>query len=212
MFAKNIRYLREKRKWTQRDLANKLGYKSSVAIHHWEKGDNSPTVPALNRVADILGVPAHDLINVDIESKERDALANVNNISTPAARAVPILGTICCGAGIDAIENFDGLFFIDQSVRADLCLHVAGDSMIDVGIRDGDIAFVIKNCSYINGKLYAVRFIEDDTAIIRKLYWRDGALILQACNDAYEPTISSEAAVQIIGGIIGVYHDLEALK
>lgn len=41
MFAKNLKYLRSQKGYTQKELADKLGYKSLVTVHHWENGTNA---------------------------------------------------------------------------------------------------------------------------------------------------------------------------
>lgn len=183
-----------------------MGYKTPVTIAKWEKGDNKPSFSSLATIADMFNVSVEDLMHVDIEERERDMLQNITNISEPAAYAVPILGTICAGHGIGAREEYDGVFFVDNSIRADLCLNVKGDSMLDAGINDGDIAFLKKNCDFINGKIYAVVIGDDDIAVLRKVYWTDRQLILKPCNENYQPIITTEIETRVVGVCIGVYH------
>lgn len=206
-FAKNIRYLRTKRQWEQIDLAKRLNYKSLATISRWERGLNLAPMQKVTEVADIFGVSADDLMNTDLEEKEADDLRNLNNISVPAARPLPILGTICAGNGIDNEENFDGLFFIDNTIRADMCVYVKGDSMIDVNIFDGDIAMIKRNCEYMNGYIYAVRIREEREAVLKVVYWQDGKVILSPRNKAYSPMIMEEFEVTIIGMCAYICHE-----
>ena len=206
MFAKNVKYLRKKRKWTQADLAVKVGYKSSAAINKWEVENRIPHYKTIHLLSELFGVSEEELMHTDLEQRDRDMLADIDNISVPAARGVPILGTICAGTGIDAIENYDGVFFVDNTIRADFCLSVKGDSMIGAGITNGDKAFIVKNCNYDNGKIYAVVVGDETTAILRKCYWQSGDLILQPCNKRFSPIVTSEAETRIIGECVGIYH------
>ncbi len=207
MLSNNIKYLRKKRGWTQGDVASRLG-KTVSAVNKWEVKENNPSSSLLPEIASLFGVTLEDLMNTDLERKEAEMLENIENISAPAAHAIPILGTICCGNGIECNEDYRGLFFVDNSIRADLCLDVKGDSMKDAGFEEGDKAFLLKNCSYINGRIYGVVIGEAQTAVLRKVYWQDGRLILKPCNEAYQPFVTTEEETRIVGECVGLYHPL----
>ena len=101
------------------------------------------------------------------------------------------------------------MFFIDQSVKADYCLVVHGDSMIDAGIYDGDIAFLQKDFELIDGEIYAVVFGAEDSATLKQLY-RDGkTVILQPCNKEYKPIIVDYVDLYVVGLLVGVYHKID---
>ena len=65
--AKNIRYLRKKRNWSQEDLAEKLGKKSYTTIQKWESGVGDPTFKTLQDLARVFGVDIDSLANADLE-------------------------------------------------------------------------------------------------------------------------------------------------
>lgn len=65
--AKNIRYLRRKRNWSQEDLAEKLGKKSYTTIQKWESGAGDPTFKTLQDLARVFGVDIDSLANADLE-------------------------------------------------------------------------------------------------------------------------------------------------
>ena len=118
---------------TQEELAARMGYKSKSTINKIELNINDIPLSKVEEFAKVLHVSTAYLM---------DWLPQ--NIITPAARPVPVLGTICAGDGIVANEHFVGQFFIDSSVHADYALKVKGDSMIDAEIYDGDMAFIKK--------------------------------------------------------------------
>ena len=128
------------------------------------------------------------------------------NISFPASKPVPILGDICAGEGTWCEENFEGHFFIDSSVKADFCVRVRGDSMIDAGIRDGDLAFIKKTYDYKDGNIYAVRINSDCEAVLKKVFWQDDTIVLNPCNAEYKPIVTDSEGVSVVGECIGVYH------
>ena len=59
--AKNIIMLRKERKWTQQDLADKLNY-SDKTISKWERGDSTPDIEMLAKVAEVFNVDINFLI------------------------------------------------------------------------------------------------------------------------------------------------------
>ena len=129
-----------------------------------------------------------------------------SNIMVPAGRQIPILGTICAGNGIHCEENFEGYFFVDRSIKADYCLRVKGDSMIDANIYDGDFAFIRKNFDFIDGEIYAVCYGVEESASLKKLYKVDNKMMLQPCNTDYAAAFVDIDDVVIVGECIGTYH------
>ena len=205
MFKDKIRFYRKLRGISQEVLADKLGYKSFTTIQKWEDGTSSPPIGTVKKVADILGVTIEELTSDEDHSSEPD-LAGITNISFPASKPIPILGDICAGEGTWCEENFEGHFFIDSSVKADFCVRVRGDSMIDAGIFNGDLAFIKKTYDYTNGKIYAVRINSDCEAVLKKVFWQDDTIILNPCNADYEPIVTDAEGMTVIGECVGVFH------
>lgn len=205
MFKDKIRFYRKLRGISQEALADKLGYKSFTTIQKWEDGTSSPPIGTVKKVAEILGVTIEELTSDDNHSSEPD-LAGITNISFPASKPVPILGDICAGEGTWCEDNFEGHFFIDSSVKADFCVRVRGDSMIDAGIRDGDLAFIKKTYDYKDGNIYAVRINSDCEAVLKKVFWQDDTIVLNPCNADYKPIVTDSEGVSVVGECIGVYH------
>lgn len=205
MFKDKIRFYRKLRGISQEALADKLGYKSFTTIQKWEDGTSSPPIGTVKKVAEILGVTIEELTSDDNHSSEPD-VTGITNLLTPASRPIPILGDICAGEGTWCEENFEGHFFIDSSVKADFCVRVRGDSMIDAGIFNGDLAFIKKTYDYTNGKIYAVRINSDCEAVLKKVFWQDDTIILNPCNADYEPIVTDAQGMTVIGECVGVFH------
>jgi repressor LexA len=204
-FSNNIRFLRKQRNLTQEELAEMVGYKSFTTIQKWETGDSEPNMGVLRQLADIFHLSISELVETDLESKATSRPLP-SNIITPAAYAVPILGTICAGSGIHCEENFQGHFYVDRTIKADYCLKVKGDSMIDAGIYDGDFAFIRKSFDYSDGDIYAVCWGAEESASLNKLYKMDDKVMLQPCNSDYAPTLVDADDIYIVGECIGTYH------
>ena len=204
-FSNNIRFLRKQRNLTQEELAEMVGYKSFTTIQKWETGDSEPNMRVLRQLADIFHLSISELVETDLESKATSRPLP-SNIITPAAYAVPILGTICAGSGIHCEENFQGHFYVDHTIKADYCLKVKCDSMIDAGIYDGDFAFIRKSFDYSDGDIYAVCWGAEESASLKKLYKMDDKVMLQPCNSDYAPTLVDADDIYIVGECIGTYH------
>lgn len=205
MFKDKIRFYRKLRGISQEALADKLGYKSFTTIQKWEDGTSSPPIGTVKKVAEILGVTIEELTSDDNHSSEPD-VTGITNLLTPASRPIPILGDVCAGEGTWCEENFEGHFFIDSSVKADFCVRVRGDSMIDAGIFNGDLAFIKKTYDYTNGKIYAVRINSDCEAVLKKVFWQEDTIILNPCNADYEPIVTDAEGMTVIGECVGVFH------
>lgn len=204
-FSSNIRFLRKQRNLSQEELAEMVGYKSFTTIQKWETGDSEPNMGVLRQLADIFHISISELVETDIEKR---ALGRPlpSNIMVPAGRQIPILGTICAGNGIHCEENFEGYFLVDRSIKADYCLRVKGDSMIDANIYDGDIAFLRKDFDFIDGEIYAVCYGAEESASLKKLYKVDNKMMLQPCNTDYTAAFVDADDVVIVGECIGTYH------
>ena len=186
---------------TMKELAKAVGV-SEGTISRWESGEiSNMRRDKVARLGNILDISVEQLMGW--ENKEHPL---PRNISVPAAYPVPILGTIGCGEGPIGEQNFDGFFYIDRAIRADYALHTKGDSMVDAGIQDGDIAFLVADFDVIDGQIYAVVFGADDEAVLKKVYRSDNKVILQSCNSEYAPIILDQVDVRLIGKLTWICH------
>lgn len=200
--GERIKNLREQQGMTLEELGNKVGVGKST-VRKWENGMiENMRRDKIAKLASALGVTP--LYLMGWENKEQPL---PSNISVPAAYPVPILGTIGCGEGPIGEQNFDGFFYIDRTIRADYALHTKGDSMIDAGIQDGDVAFLIKDFDFEDGQIYAVVFGADNEAMLKKVYRTgDSKVVLQPCNPAYAPIVLDQGDVRVVGKLTWICH------
>jgi putative prophage lambdaCh01, repressor protein len=198
----NIKRLRVTHGLTQSELGKIAGV-SDKAIWTWENGTAEPRMGAIQKIADHFNIKKSDLIE---DHSTEPNLTGISNISFPASRPIPILGDICAGEGTWCEENFEGHFFIDSSVKADFCVRVRGDSMVEAGIQDGDLAFIKRTYDYKDGNIYAVRINSDCEAVLKKVFWQDDTIVLNPCNAEYKPIVTDSEGVSVVGECIGVYH------
>ena len=206
--TKRLRNVFEKSGLTQTEVCEKTGINKG-ALSSYLSGRYFPKQKTIDKLSKVFNVSINYLMGFEPEHSQRvDApdLTGITNISFPASRPIPILGDICAGEGIWCEENFEGHFFIDSSVKADFCVRVRGDSMIDAGIFNGDLAFIKKTYDYTNGKIYAVRINSDCEAVLKKVFWQEDTIILNPCNADYEPIVTDAEGMTVIGECVGVFH------
>lgn len=124
----------------------------------------------------------------------------------PAAY-VPVVGRIAAGGPILAEQVVEDVFALPRQLvgEGDLfLLKVAGDSMVDAAICDGDWVVIRRQPDAENGQIVAAML--DGEATVKTLRRRDGHLWLVPHNAAYEPINGDEA--QILGRVVTVLRSL----
>lgn len=192
---------------SQSELCDKADINKG-ALSSYLSGRYFPKQIALEKLSSALNVSISYLMGFDTDdtTDKGDSRPLSSNIMVPAGRQIPILGTICAGNGIHCEENFEGYFLVDRSIKADYCLRVKGDSMIDANIYDGDVAFLRKDFDFIDGEIYAVCYGAEESASLKKLYKTDNKMLLQPCNSDYTAVFVDVDDVVIVGECIGTYH------
>lgn len=118
--------------------------------------------------------------------------------------SIPIVGCVAAGQPILAQENIEGYFPIPAELVPNaetFALKVKGESMINVGILDGDQIFVERCNSARNGDMVVA--LVDDSATVKTFYKEDGHYRLQPENDTMDPIIVDH--VEILGKVFGVF-------
>ena len=205
IMAKNIQYYMDLYNKTRNDICHDLGIKYTT-FADWIKANTYPRIDKIELMANYFNIEKSDLIEEHNKEFVQSDRPLPSNIIMPAAYAVPILGTICAGDGVYCEENFEGYFYVDRTIKADYCLKVRGNSMVDVGIYDGDFAFLRKDFDYEDGEIYAVCWGAEESASLKKLYKMDNKIMLQPCNAEYSPVLADIDDVCIVGECVGTYH------
>lgn len=117
---------------------------------------------------------------------------------------IPIIGTVTAGQPILAVENFEGYFPMLSEFMPNqetFMLKVKGDSMINVGIFNGDKILVEKQPTANNGDIVVA--LVDDSVTVKTFYKEKGYFRLQPENDAMDPIIVTD--LNILGKVIGLF-------
>lgn len=119
-------------------------------------------------------------------------------------RSVPLVGRVTAGLPILAFENIEEYLVLPQGmVGGDdvFCLRVQGESMIDVGILDGDIIVVRRQETAENGEI-VVAMIEDE-ATVKRIYFEKTRVRLQPENQTMEPIYAEN--VSVVGKLVALF-------
>jgi repressor LexA len=117
--------------------------------------------------------------------------------------AVPVMGRIAAGTPIEAIQNKSAVINIPTellSVGEHFALEVRGDSMIEAGILDGDMALIKRTETADTGAL-----IDDEEATLKRFRRRGASIALEPANTSYEVRILPPNRVRIQGKLIGLF-------
>lgn len=184
---------------TRAEIAAKLGFKSPNAAEEHVK--------ALDRKGAIKVTPGASRgirISDEFADKKRrrrkkavePTLQKVASVDTGMGdlfeHGLPIVGHVAAGQPVLALENIEDYCGMAPDVfrpRADYLLRVRGDSMIDIGILDGDLLAVHKIAEAQNGQIVVAR-IEDEVTVKRFQRTDDPAIVhLLPENSAFEPIV-----------------------
>lgn len=118
--------------------------------------------------------------------------------------SLPMIGRVTAGQPILAVENIEDYFSLSSHLIPPgeiFVLHIAGESMIEAGINNGDMVLVRQQNTAENGDI-VVALLGDEATV--KTYYREPTRIrLQPENRTMAPIYTTEAT--ILGKVVGLY-------
>lgn len=168
---------------TIREIGEKLNLDStSSVVYHLKKLEN------LGKIS------RNENKNRAIELTDKPLISSVS---------LPVVGTIAAGQPILAEENWTDKIVINENffVGSNLfVLKVQGDSMIEVGIFNGDYVVISKQSVARNGEIVAC--LIDNEATVKRFYKENGYFRLQPENSSMAPIYSDH--VEVLGKVVGL--------
>lgn len=178
-----------------REVCAALGFKSTSSAHQY-----------IWKLAEKGLIDKGDLKTRAIRIVEEES------VPTQPSLSIPIVGKVAAGEPILAEQNIEDYFLIGEnffstdSLKNDnFVLKVQGNSMINVGINNGDYIIVSKQNTARNGEI-VVALIED-SATVKTFYKEKDYIRLQPENDELDPIIVKD--VQILGKVIGLFRKIK---
>ena len=173
---------------TVREICDAVGLKSTSSVHsHLETLEKNgyirrdPTKPRAIEICD----DSFQMVRTEMVS-------------------IPVVGNVAAGEPILAEQNIDSYYPIPaENVPAgeSFALRVRGDSMINVGIFDGDLVFVHSVNRAENGEIVVA--LVDDSATVKRFFREKDHIRLQPENDTMDPIIVDNC--MILGKVFGVF-------
>ena len=197
--AQNLTELMEKKGISQNELARRLEAHPS-SVNFWCRGLSMPRADKIDAICRVLNCTTADLmLDHDILTKKQRAVA----------KDVPLYGEISAGYGYFSDSNIEKYIAVDASIEADFAVRVRGDSMINAGINDGDIALLVKDFQFKEGQIYAVWQSGDDVSYLKRVYIQSTQLLLVSENSQYPPIMLEATEGMILGELTGIYRMVE---
>lgn len=170
-----------------REICEAVRLRSTSSVHaHLETLEKNgyirrdPTKPrAIEITDDEFGITRRDMVNI------------------------PIVGTVAAGQPILATENIMDYFPVpvDMMPNKELfMLRVKGDSMVNMGIFEGDNLIVARQNTASNGEVVVA--LVEDSATVKRFYKEEGHYRLQPENDEMDPIIVDQC--EVIGKVVGL--------
>lgn len=178
--------------------------------------DNKGYPPSVREICEAVGLKSTSSVHGHLKRLEgkglirRDptkprALEIIDNSLKKEMVNIPIIGKVTAGLPILANENVEDTFPIPLDyIRHNkelFMLNISGDSMINAGIFDGDLA-IIEECKTANNGEIVVALIENE-ATIKRFYKEKNHIRLQPENDNMDAIIVDDCI--ILGKLVGLF-------
>src|ERR671914_2389868 len=184
--------------------------------------------PSVREICDALGLASSSTVQSHLQALQRKGYVRIDPTKPRAielqfdldtglaaerrpARSVPLLGRIAAGTPILAEEHVEEIYPMPADLVGDgntFMLEVAGDSMVDAGIFDGDYVIVRQQPTARSGEIVAAmipsEFTDSPEATVKTIRHRGSAVILEPANPALEP-FEAPPGTEIIGKVVAVF-------
>ena len=177
--------------------------------------------PSVREIGERVGLSSSSTVQSHLKSLEKRGLIHRDPTKPRALTAtdgalaprevpyavLPIVGRVAAGTPITATENRDGEFVVPpEFARKDgtFMLRVAGESMIDAAILDGDLIVVAPQPDAANGEIVVA--MVDGEATVKRFFREPGRVRLQPENPTMEPIYAEH--VTVVGRVAALFRRL----
>ena len=133
-------------------------------------------------------------------------LPGVRAASDAGAIELPLYGRIAAGLPIEALRDTSSHIEVPMALLGPgehYGLEVAGDSMVEAGILDGDTVIILKGHTAENGQI-VVALVDDNEVTLKRLRRRGNSIALEPCNVRHETRIFPADRVKVQGRIVAL--------
>ena len=187
--------------------------------------------PSVREICEALGLASSSTVHSHLQALQRKGYISIDPTKPRAielhfdtdtglaadrrpTRSVPLLGRIAAGTPIMAEENVEEIYPMPADLVGDgiiFMLEVAGESMIDAGIYDGDFVIVRQQPTAHSGEIVAAmipsEYSDAPEATVKTIRHRGSAIVLEPANETMEP-FEAPPGTEILGKIVGIFRQL----
>src|ERR1700737_2141064 len=121
--------------------------------------------------------------------------------------AVPVMGRIAAGTPIEALQTRSHTISVPPDMLGSgehYALEVRGDSVVDAGVLDGDMALIQRTETAETGDI-VVALIDEEEATLKRFRRRGASIALEPANTSHEVRILPPSRVKIQGKLVGLF-------
>ena len=144
-----------------------------------------------------------------IEGKFKPGLVGAHTpimATTGDSIELPLYGRIAAGAPIEALRDHSATIVVPPSLigRGEYyALEVDGESMIEAGIFDGDVA-IVERCDTADNGAIVVALVDENEVTLKRLRRKRDSIALEPANQAFETRIFGPDRVKVQGRLVGL--------
>ena len=142
-----------------------------------------------------------------IKADFKSLLAGAPNTGGSDAVQLPLYGRIAAGTPIEALRDSSNTIGVPASMLngsvEHYALEVAGDSMIEAGVFDGDTV-IIQRCDSAENGAIVVALVDDNEVTLKRLRRKGASIALEPANKTYETRIFGPDRVRVQGRLVGL--------
>lgn len=183
-------------------------------IHSYQKENGlSPSYRMIMRETGISSISIVQRYVLTLEKQGRIKRTNLGNIAVPRrlktgeTAHTPLVGQIACGQPSFAVEDIEGNYALPRDIfgSGDLfMLRAFGNSMIDIGIEEGDL-LVLRKQTYAEEGDIVVALVGEDTTL-KRFFRKDNKIVLHPENKEMKDIVVKDCAIQgVLVGSIKTY-------
>ncbi len=187
------------------EMKSALGLKSKSGIHRLINAlEERGFIKRLHNKARAIKIINQNVIE---QKKNEDYYNEYSQTNHNNSKNVKLYGKIAAGTPVEAIENPEGFVSIPsdmiKNTNQHYALKVSGESMIDAGILDGDIAILEKTDFVKNGDI-VVALIDSQEATLKRIRKKSNSIALEPANKNFETRIFGPKRITIQGKLVGI--------
>lgn len=185
------------------EMKEAVGLKSKSGIHRLITGLEERgfirRLPNKARALEILHLPAN------AANAPHTAPVTAMPVANDETTEIPLYGKIAAGTPIEALRSDETIGVPTQMLGAGehYALTVAGDSMIEAGILDGDTVIIKRCAAALDGDI-VVALVDGTDVTLKRLRRKGKTIALEPANAAYPTRIFSADRVVVQGKLAGL--------